>query len=354
MPTIVRSGGGGMDVSAANATTSQVLSGATFYSNASDDIQTGTMSNKGAVSQAAPYSGSAGYYSSISITTTGTATNAHVLSDKTFMNADGAQNGAMANKGAATINVNEQGGAGYYSSVSINKSSLGNATAAQVLSSVTFTNNAGTTQSGTMVNRGAFTKTVGVGKTESGSAGYYSSISVSGPSFSSATGTNAQILKGISFYSNTGALMTGTMTNRGSVTCTSLAAGSTCAPGAGYYSCISIKAAAAPTLNGTATNATVLSGYTFYNTSTSSQMKGTYVPAASYLCVTTKSINSKWESLNLGFSPVNYTVGWDEEEWTTSGNTHYGIKYYVSGTYLHLCKEGSSTTDHTARIIAYA
>lgn len=354
MPTIVRSGGGGMDVSDANATTSQVLFGATFYSNASDDIQTGTMSNKGAVSQTAPYFGSAGYYSSISVTTTGTATNAHVLSGKTFMNVNGEQNGTMANKGAATINVNEEGGAGYYSSVSINKSSLGNATAAQVLSNATFTNNAGTTQNGTIIDRGAFTKTVGVGTTESGSAGYYSNITVTGPTFSASTGTNAQILSGIKFYSNKGTLMNGTMINRGSVTCTSLAAGSTCAPGAGYYSCISIKAAAAPTLDGTATNATVLSGYTFYNTSTSSKMKGTYVPAASYLCVTTKSINSKWGSLNLGFQPVNYTVGWDEEEWATSGNTHYGIKYYVSGTYLYLCKEGSSAKNHTARIIAYA
>ena len=335
MPTIVRSGGGGTDVSAANATTSQVLSGATFYSNASDDIQTGTMNNKGAVSQTAPYSGSAGYYSSISITTTGTATNAHVLSGKTFMNASGAQNGAMANYSSkTTINVGEKGDAGYYSSISINKSSLGNATAAQVLSNVTFTNNAGTTQSGTIVDRGAFTTTVGVGKTESSDAGYYSSISVSGPSFNEATGTNAQILKGINFYSNTGALMTGTMTNRGSVTCTSLAAGSTCAPGAGYYSCISIKAAAAPTLNGTATNATVLSGYTFYNTSTSSQMKGTYVPPASQVCTKTVSVNMSWDSTNIGFVPSYYAIGYSSGDFS---ETRWGIKHYMSGTRLYFC-----------------
>lgn len=354
MPTIVRSGGGGMDVSAANATTSQVLSGVTFYSNASDDIQTGIMNNKGAVSQTAPYSGSAGYYSSISVTTTGTATNAHVLSGKTFMNSNGTQTGAMVNKGAATINVNETGGTGYYSSVSINKSSLGNAAAAQVLANVTFTNKAGTTQSGTMVNRGALTKTVGVGGKATGSAGYYSSITITGPTFDKTTGTNAQILSGINFYSNTGALMVGTMTNRGSVTCSSLAAGSTCAPGAGYYSCISIKAANAPTLSGTANASHVLQGYTFYNNNASAKRTGTFVPAATHLDVQYAWVNQKWSSVEFDFTPSGYCAGWDDEDWSSNNDTHYGLKHYQSGNEIWVCKEGSWATQHYARIVAYA
>ena len=355
MPTIVRScgGGGGADISALTnaATTNQVLEGYQFYGAGSEDPQTGTIKNNGTVTETAPYSGS-GYYSSITISTSGNAEASHVLSGKTFMNSKGEQTGSMVNRSSkTTINVGEKGGAGYYSSISINKSSLGNATAAQVLSNVTFTNNNGSTQSGTMVDRGTFTKTVGVGKTESGSAGYYSSISVSGPSFNQTTGTNAQILKGINFYSNTGALMTGTMTNRGSVTCTNLTAGSTCAPGAGYYSCISIKAAAAPTLNGTATNATVLSGYTFYNTSTQSQMKGTYVPPATQVCTKTVSVNMNWDSTNIGFVPSYYAIGYSSGDFS---ETRWGIKHYMSGTRLYFCEQGTNKTLKTARIVAYA
>ena len=351
MPTIVRSGGGGMDVSAANATTSQVLSGVTFYSNASDDIQTGTIKNNGEVTKTAPYSGS-GYYSSIAISTTGNAEASHVLSGKTFMNSKGEQTGSMVNQSSkTTINVGETGGAGYYSSISINKNSLGTAKAEHVLNTVTFTNNNGSTQSGTMVDRGALTQTVGVGGKATGSAGYYSSITVTGPTFSASTGTNAQILSGIKFYSNNGTLMNGTMTNRGSVTCTSLAAGSTCAPGAGYYSCISIKAAAAPTLNGTATNATVLSGYTFYNTSTSSQMKGTYVPPAAQVCTKTVDVNMSWDSTNIGFVPSYYAIGYSSGDFS---ETRWGIKHYMSGTRLYFCEQGTNKTLKTARIVAYA
>ena len=271
MPTIIRSGGGGgMDVSAANATTSQVLSGATFYSNASDDIQIGTMNNKGAVSQAAPYSGSAGYYGSISVTTTGTATNAHVLSGKTFMNADGAQNGAMVDYSSkTTINVGEKGGAGYYSSISINKSSLGNATNAHVLNTVTFTNNAGTTQAGAIATYSAFSCVLGYGEsTSANGAGYYSSISVNAPSrygnataayvynektFMNTTGNQTgslkldgtagtgDVLSGKTFHAgNSITQKTGTMPNRGQFYNASVGT-SWSNSGAGYYTSINVK-----------------------------------------------------------------------------------------------------------------
>lgn len=353
MPTIVRSGGGGgADISALTnaATINEVLEGHQFYGAGSEDPQTGTIKNNGAVTETAPYNGS-GYYSSITINTIGNASKANVLSGKTFMNKDGAQTGTMTNYGAATIELTGTTNKGYYSSITVNKTPLGTAKAEHVLSTVTFTNNNGSTQNGTMVNRGAFTKTVGVGDTQTGSAGYYSSITVTGPTFSESTGTNAQILSGIKFYSNNGTLMNGTMTNRGSVTCTSLAAGTTCAPGAGYYSCISIKAAAAPTLNGTATNATVLSGYTFYNTSTSSQMKGTYVPPAAQVCTKTVSVNMNWDSTNIGFVPSYYAIGYSSGDFS---ETRWGIKHYMSGTRLYFCEQGTNKTLKTARIVAYA
>jgi len=65
-----------------------VLSGATFYSNASDDIQTGTMSNHGTKQINVGDTGSAGYYSSVSINASslGNATAGHVLSNATFTN----------------------------------------------------------------------------------------------------------------------------------------------------------------------------------------------------------------------------------------------------------------------------
>jgi hypothetical protein len=129
--------------------------------------------------------------------------------------------------------------------------------------------------------------------------------------------------------------MNGTMTDRGSVTCTSLAAGSTCAPGAGYYSCISIKAANAPTLSGTANASHVLQGYTFYNNNASAKRTGTFVPAASYVGVQTASVNDDWTYVTFSFTPVAYAVGWDQTTWNhTSSNTstghgtHYGLKHY--------------------------
>lgn len=347
MPTIVRSGGGGMDVSAANATTSQVLSGATFYSNASDDIQTGTMNNKGAVSQAAPYSGSAGYYSSISITTTGTATNAHVLSGKTFMNASGAQNGAMANYSSkTTINVGEKGDAGYYSSISINKSSLGNATATQVLSTVTFTNNAGATQSGTMVDRGSINKSLGYGENVSGSAGYYSSIKVtaqaltgnatssqvlSGYTFLNQNGsqtgslsfsgnaTAAQVLKNQTFYSNNTSKLTGTMNNWGNKSQT-VTAGSSITLCTGYY---------------TTTKITAGSG-----------------AASKVYSDNSVTVKASWSCLNLGFYATAYAVAFNDGNWGTS--SRYPIKCYTNGMWLNWCHSGSGTYEGMGMIVAYA
>lgn len=336
MPTIVRSGGGGTDVSAANATTNQVLSGATFYSNASDDIQTGTMSNKGAVSQTAPYSGSAGYYSSISVTTTGTANNAHVLSGKTFMNANGTQTGAMANRGEVNTSVGIGGtytnSAGYYSSIKVVGPTLsGNATADKVLKGYTFYSSNGTKQTGTIESK-TLTGSVGVGGTYTNStAGYYTSIKITGPSLSG-NATAGDVLATKTFYASNGTLQTGTMVNKGSVTCTSLAAGSTCAPGAGYYSCISIKAASV-SLSGNASEYDVINGYTFYNTSATTKRTGKF----KYYLYSGDVIDERWQSATLDWTPYCYGAACDE------GNKDHRIKMYRTGNTITWCFNGKGT-----------
>jgi hypothetical protein len=208
MPTIVRSGGGGTDVSDANATKAQVLIGRTFYSNQSDDIQTGT----------------------------------------------------MANHGAKTINVGETGSAGYYSSVSVNASSLGNAKAEHVLSNASFTNSSKTTQNGTIVIRSDPDASVEVGGTYTNTnAGYYSKITVKGPVLSGNATAN-KVLKGYTFYKDSGEQLVGSLESKtitGSVTVGGTYTNTT----AGYYTSIKVTG---PTLSGNASEDKVLSGYTFY------------------------------------------------------------------------------------------
>lgn len=351
MPTIVRSGGG-TDISDANATKAQVLKGRTFYSNQSDDIQTGTMVNHGAitnsVSVGGTYTGSTGYYSSITVTgpifneSTGNA--GDVLSGKKFYSNTGEViSGTMANKGAVTINVNETGGAGYYSSISINKTSLGTATAGHVLSTVTFTNSAGKTQNGTMINQGSIDQTLNYGANIVGSAGYYSSIKVTAQSLSgnasadkvlsgytflnsngsqegtlsfSGNATAAQVLKNQTFYSNSTTQLKGTMNNWGNKS-QSIAAGGSVTLCTGYYTTTKI----------TANNAQVYSN---------SQV----------------TIKASWSCLNLGFYPTAYAVAFNDGNWGTS--SRYPIKCYTSGMWLNWCHSGSGTYDSMGMIVAYA
>ena len=350
MPTIVRScgGGGGADISALTnaATANQVLEGYQFYGAGSEDPQTGTIKNNGAVTETAPYSGS-GYYSSIVINTTGNAEASHVLSGKTFMNSKGEQTGSMVNRSSkTTINVGETGGAGYYSSISINKSSLGTAKAEHVLNTVTFTNNNGSTQSGTMVDRGSINTSLSYGGNISGSAGYYSSINVtaqalvgnatssqvlSGYTFLNQNGsqtgslsfsgnaTAAQVLKNQTFYSSSTSKLTGTMNNWGNKSQT-VTAGSSITLCTGYY---------------TTTKITAGSG-----------------AASKVYSDDSVTIKASWSCLNLGFYATAYAVAFNDGNWGTS--SRYPIKCYTNGMWLNWCHSGSGTYEDMGMIVAYA
>ena len=349
MPTIVRSsGGGGADISALTnaATANQVLEGHQFYGAGSEDPQTGTIKNNGTVTETAPYSGS-GYYSSITVSTTGNAEASHVLSGKTFMNSKGEQTGSMVNRSSkTTINVGETGGAGYYSSISINKSSLGTAKAEHVLNTVTFTNNNGSTQSGTMVDRGSINTSLSYGGNISGSAGYYSSINVtaqalvgnatssqvlSGYTFLNQNGsqtgslsfsgnaTAAQVLKNQTFYSSSTSKLTGTMNNWGNKSQT-VTAGSSITLCTGYY---------------TTTKITAGSG-----------------AASKVYSDDSVTIKASWSCLNLGFYATAYAVAFNDGNWGTS--SRYPIKCYTNGMWLNWCHSGSGTYEDMGMIVAYA
>ena len=353
MPTIVRSGGGGTDVSDATASASQVLTGYSFYGNGSDELQEGTMANYNAAQVGLSGTSNAGYYSSITVNTSGfgNASAEHVLSGRIFVNNSGSQQGTMNNfSSKTTINVGETGSAGYYSSIAINKSSLGNASSAQVLNTVTFTNNSGTTQQGTMNNHGALSVTLGYGGSTTGNgAGYYSSISVTAPG-RYGTATQAHVLNNVSFMNSTGNYSKGSIATYGDTTQT-IDPGNSWS-GAGYYKSIKVTANAA-TYSGNATASVVRSGYTFMNSS-GGPYTGSFTPAASYVCMKTKSVNSKWTSVTFDFTPTVYAVGWNDEDWNSSTTTYYGLKHYQSGATISFCKEGSNTTNYTARIVAYA
>ena len=193
------------------------------------------------------------------------ATAGNILTGKTAYVNGTKITGTMANKGAATCSLgfggSYTGTAGYYSSVAVTAPSLsGNATAANVLTGKTFMNTAGA-QTGTMNNKGAVTCALGYGGTYTGTAGYYSSINVTAPS-RYGNATNAQVLTGYTFMNSSGN-QTGAMANKGAASC-ALGYGGTYTGGAGYYSSISVTA---PGRYGNATNAYVLAGYTFMNTS---------------------------------------------------------------------------------------
>ena len=180
-----------------NALSSHVLAGKTFYSD--NDIQkTGTMPNIGSLEKSInvgeSYSGNEGYYKTITITgptLTGNAVESQVLSGKTFYSNNGQiKTGTMTNHGTVTASVGANASytntnAGYYSSITVNGPSLtGNATASQVLNGQTFYSNSGTKQTGTMANKGSVSRTLSIGSSYTGSAGYYSSIAISTESLS--------------------------------------------------------------------------------------------------------------------------------------------------------------------------
>lgn len=323
-----------------NATSAEVLTGKTFMN--SSGSQTGSMNNKGAVTcslgYGGTYSGTAGYYSSVKVTSPsryGNATNAQVLTGYTFMNSSGNQSGAMVNKGAVTCslsyNSTYSGTAGYYSSINVTSPGrYGNATNAYVLTGYTFMNTSGN-QSGAMANKGAVSTSVAVGGSYKNTAGYYSSITVTGPTLSGNAAVG-DVLKGKTFYATNGTKLTGTMANKGAATCTSLAAGASYNGTAGYYSSISIKAASV-SLNGNATDIRVVYPYTFYNNSTTRHQG-----SLRYWVCSGDIIKGSWSSHTLDFSPSYFGAACDagnnnhRVKCYRSGNTLYW-SFNGSGTY---------------------
>lgn len=353
MPTIVRSGGGGgADISALTnaATASEVLSGRQFFGAGSDEPQEGIMVNHGALTNSVNVgetcTGSGGYYSSITVKgptfseSTGGAED--ILSGKKFYSNTGAVvSGTIKDKGAVAesvaVNGEYNGGAGYYSSITITGPTFteSTGTASDILQEKKFYSNSGQLISGSMTNKGAVTGSVGVGGKYTGDAGYYSSITVTGPTFSESTGSAGDILSGKKFYSNTGALISGTMTNYGSKTQT-IQAGSSVTLSTGYYTTTKITAAMP---SGAASKYKVITGLTLSNT---------------------------WEHddghVDLGSTGWDYVVVGYQGSYNDSDTDGYwgtyclpGIKYYLNGRYVEWCTNGSmniSKTNRTAKIIA--
>lgn len=97
-----------------NATVGNVLSGKTFYNTDALEIQTGTMANRGAVSASVAVGGTytiqAGYHNGSGKVTgptlSGDAGTGNVLSGKTFYSNSGTkQTGTMTNRGAVSANI---------------------------------------------------------------------------------------------------------------------------------------------------------------------------------------------------------------------------------------------------------
>lgn len=139
------------------------------------------------------------------------------------------------------------------------------ATPNNVLTNKTYNDSEGEVQTGTMPNNGAINKTIDVDEEFNSGAGYYSSINITGPTLSG-TATSEQVLSGYSFYNTTGTKETGSMTDRGQITC-NLNYGETYTGDGGYYSSITVTA---PSRYGNAGASHVLAGKTFMNSTTNS------------------------------------------------------------------------------------
>ena len=149
----------------------------------------------------------------------------------------------------------------------ISKTKVGTASASQILSGKTALVQ-GSTVTGTMTDRGAVSQTLSAGGSYTIPAGYHNgSGKVTATSLAdqtSATATASQILSGQTAYVN-GTKLTGSMTNRGTVSQTLSAGGSYTIP-SGYHSGsgkVTAKSLADQT-SATATASDILSGKTAY------------------------------------------------------------------------------------------
>lgn len=241
-----------------------------------------------------------------------------------------------------------------------------NATVNQVLYGFTYNDSNGEVQTGEMPNRGSLTVNATVDGSYTGSAGYYSSIKITGPTLSG-NATTSQVLNGNTFYSNSGTKKTGTMTNHGAIN-TSISVGGSYTGGAGYYSSINISG---PILSGNATTGVVRSGYTFYSsngtkltgtlatqtlTSTTVPNGGTINGSVGYyssfsikatysVSRKTFAINTYWA--NSGVVASGYWGG-------SSSNTATSYKMVASGGYIWATvNEGSNCNLYITRAYTY-
>ena len=97
------------------------------------------------------------------------------------------------------------------------KGGSGNATAADVLSGKTFSNDDGEA-TGTMINNGAVSTTITQGGSYTIPAGYHNGSGKVSATANSGTASTSQVLSGQTFYSNSATKQTGTMTNQGTKT----------------------------------------------------------------------------------------------------------------------------------------
>lgn len=187
--------------------------------------------------------------------------------------------------------------------------------------------NTGGNQSGAMANKGTVSCSLGYGGTYSGTAGYYASVSVTAPGrYGNATQGN--VLSGKTFM-NTSGNYSGTMTNKGAVSCT-ISPGGTYSGGAGYYSSVTVTASSV-SLSGNAKSWHVEYPYTFYNTTTTRQQG-----CLNYWGCNGDIITGSWKSHNLGWYPSYYGVCCTEDK-------NQRTKCYMSGTTLYWCLNGSGT-----------
>ena len=97
------------------------------------------------------------------------------------------------------------------------KGGSGNATAADVLSGKTFSNDDGEA-TGSMTNNGAVSTTIAQGGSYTIPAGYHNGSGKVSATANSGTASTSQVLSGQTFYSNSATKQTGTMTNQGTKT----------------------------------------------------------------------------------------------------------------------------------------